>query len=154
MHTPQSVPPFTQTLDLSNVEVYRRALLAEEARLRPWGEVLFCQRPREESEEHFLSRLSYQSALRSEDTAAGAAESALDPAALRPMLRGLTRRSRTILLLYYGGRTQGAIAQRYGLSQQRVAQIIQAALRHLQKRCSQKRYSPRNQSVPRTPPSG
>jgi len=131
-----------------NIEAYRRALLAEENRLRPWGEILFCElRLAAEADERVASRLSRPVAPWPAQTEAAGLVSGPSPTMLRTALRGLAPRSRAILRLHARGTTQGAIAQRYGLSPQRVSQILQAALQQ-----AQKNVRPRNQGLRRKAP--
>jgi RNA polymerase sigma factor (sigma-70 family) len=128
-----------------NIDAYRTVRFAEEERLRPRGEVLFCQvRLLAESDERLVSRLSSRRAPWREE--ASSMDTALDPAALRSVLRHLTPRHRQVLILYYRrGMTQRALAQHYGVSAQRMSQLMQAALHH-----ARKLLVPKNQKVSRT----
>jgi RNA polymerase sigma factor (sigma-70 family) len=139
-------PPSAQLYPV-NFEAYRRVRLAEEERLRPRGEVLFCElRGEELDDDQLVSRLSCRGTSWREEEA-DSTESEPYPVSLRTALRGLPPRSRTILLLSYEGRTKRAIAQRLGICPQRVSQIIEAALHHLKKHHLKKQNNTRNQSV-------
>jgi RNA polymerase sigma factor (sigma-70 family) len=158
--TPTSAAPcrqgetslWTQDRYPDHVDAYRRRLLAEEERLRPRGEVLFCEVRRvAESEERLVTRLSSGPMARQaeEEGEVSSPPPGVDRSALRSALRSLSPRSRTILRLHAHGLTHRAIAQRTGLCPQRISQLIAAARRRVQKH-----YRPPKQRVASTSPSG